>query len=101
MDKGLGTNLHLQRFFTRAKQIHLHLFSPSPLQCWTRVQAISPGVSTLYWGVGVGVGGEEATHFKTDNSAFFKTPFQKHRKLMQLHKCPKEFCPPLSDFHVS
>ena len=19
---------------------------------------------------------------------------------MQLHKCPKEFCPPLSDFHV-
>ena len=20
---------------------------------------------------------------------------------MQLHKCPKEFCPPLSDFHVS
>ena len=20
---------------------------------------------------------------------------------MQLHKCPKEFCPPLADFHVS
>ena len=30
MDKSLGTNLHLRRFFTRAKQIHLHLFSPSP-----------------------------------------------------------------------
>ena len=30
MDKSLGTNLHLWRFFTRAKQIHLHLFIPSP-----------------------------------------------------------------------
>ena len=29
MDKSLGTNLHLWCFFTRAKQIHLHLFSPS------------------------------------------------------------------------
>ena len=30
MDKSLGTNLHLWCFFTRAKQIHLHLFNPSP-----------------------------------------------------------------------
>ena len=30
MDKSLGTNLHLRRLFTRAKRIHLHLFSPSP-----------------------------------------------------------------------
>ena len=32
MDKSLGTNLHLWRFYTRAKQIHLRLFisSPSP-----------------------------------------------------------------------
>ena len=45
MDKSLGTNCHLWLFFTRAKQIHLHLFSPSPsptLQCWTCVHAISP-----------------------------------------------------------
>ena len=45
MDKSLGTNLHLGGFFTRAKQVHLHSFSPSPsplLQPWTRVQAISP-----------------------------------------------------------
>ena len=45
MDKSLWTNLHLWRFFTRAKQIHLHLFSPPPpplLQCWTREHAISP-----------------------------------------------------------
>ena len=30
MDKSLGTNFHLWCFFTRAKQIHLHLFSPFP-----------------------------------------------------------------------
>ena len=36
---------------------------------------------------GGGGGGGEATHFKTEHSAFLK--------LMQLHKCPKEFCPPL------
>ena len=30
MDKSLGTNLHLWRFYTRAKQIHLRLFIPSP-----------------------------------------------------------------------
>ena len=47
MDKSLGTNLHLWRFSTRAKQILLHLFSPPPsppplLQCWKRVHAISP-----------------------------------------------------------
>ena len=41
--------------------------------------------------LGGGGGGERSKHFETDNSAFFKTPFQKHRKLMQLHKCPKEF----------
>ena len=45
-------------------------------------------VSTLYWAWGGGGGGGgEATHFKTEHSAFLK--------LMQLHKCPKEFCPPL------
>ena len=91
MDKSLGTNLHLWRFFTRAKQIHLHLFSSSPsppppllLQCWTRVHAISPEFQHYIGGWG---GGGEATHFKTEHSAFLK--------LMQLHKCPKEFCPPL------
>ena len=90
MDKSLGTNLHLWRFFTRAKQNHLHLFSPSPspppppamLDTCTRYFS---RVSTLYCGGGGGEG--EATHFKTEHSAFLK--------LMQLHKCPKEFCPPL------
>ena len=42
-------------------RIHLHLFSPPPPPY---------NVSTLYWG-----GGGEATHFETDNSAFFKIPF--------------------------
>ena len=57
MDKSLGTNLHLWRFFTRAKQIHLHLFSPSPfplLQCWTRVHAISPEFQHCIGGLGGG-----------------------------------------------
>ena len=73
MDKSLGTNLHLWRFFTRAKQIHLHLFSPSPSLPPTMLDTCTryfSRVSTLYWGLG-----EEATHFKTDNSAFFKIPF--------------------------
>ena len=47
---------------------------------------------------GEGGGGEgKATQFDTENSA----PFLTQRQLMQLHKCPKEFCPPLSDFYVS
>ena len=56
MDKSLGTNLHLWRFFTRAKQIHLHLFSrppPPPTMLDTCTRYFSR-VSTLYWGVGGG-----------------------------------------------
>ena len=52
MDKSLGTNLHLWGFFTRAKQIHLHLFSPSlppPTMLDTCTRYFSR-VSTLYWG---------------------------------------------------
>ena len=45
----------------------VHPLPLSPLlQCWTRVQAISPEFQHC---IGGGVGGE-ATHFKTDNSAF-------------------------------
>ena len=74
MDKSLGTNLHLWRFFTRAKQTVTRELStpvqplahPSPLECWKRVHAIS----TLYWGVG------EAAYFATDNSAFLKLRFK-------------------------
>ena len=48
MDKSLGTNLHLWRFFTRAKRTARREFiyvcsappPPPPLQCWTRVHAI-------------------------------------------------------------
>ena len=82
MDKSLGTNLHLWCFFKLAKQIHQHLFIPSPspppprfphpamLNTCTRYFS---RVSTLYWGWG---GGVEATHFKTDNSAFLKLRFK-------------------------
>ena len=70
-------------------RIHLHLVSPSPppsppptmLDTCTRYFS---RVSSLYC-----------------NSAFLKLRFEKHRKLMQLLKCPKEFCSPLSDFHGS
>ena len=68
MDKSLGTNLHLWRVFTRAKQIHLHLFIPSP-------SAPSYNVGHVYtlflqsFNIVLGEEGE-ATHFKTDNSAF-------------------------------
>ena len=41
MDKSLGTNLHLWRFFSRYTCSAPPL-TPHPLQCWTRVHAISP-----------------------------------------------------------
>ena len=80
MDKRLGTNLHLWRFFSG-------YICSTPPPSWTRVHTISPEFQHC---IGGGGGGEEATHFETDNSALLK-----HRKLMQLHKCPKEFCLPL------
>ena len=46
--------------------------SPPPLlQCRTRVHAISPELQHC-----IGGWGEEATHFKTDNSAFLKLRFK-------------------------
>ena len=74
MDKSLGTNLHLRRFFKRAKQTVTREFiytwsAPPPpsallLQCWTRVHVISPECQHCIRG--------GATQFKTDNSAFLK-----------------------------
>ena len=50
----------------------VHPLPLSPLlQCWTRVQAISPKFQHC-----IGGRGEEATHFKTDNSAFWKLHFK-------------------------
>ena len=79
MDKSLGTNLHLWRFFTRAKQIHLHLFSPSPYPPSYNVGH----VYTLFLqsfnivlGDGGGGGGGKQRIFKTDNSAFLKFRFK-------------------------
>ena len=72
VDKSLGTNLHLWRFFTCAKQTVTHKFiytcsapPPLPLQCWRCVHAISPEFQHCIGGVG----GRESS--------------------------PKEFCPPL------
>ena len=74
MDKNLGTNLHLWRFITSAKQSGAssapQLTTPHPpsLQCWARVHAISPEFQHC---MGAGLGGKE-THFETENSAFLK-----------------------------
>ena len=55
-------------------RIHPHFFSlsfcPPPLQCWTRVHAISPEFQHCI------LGGGEATHFETNNSAFLKLRFK-------------------------
>ena len=72
MDKSLGTNLHLWRFFTR---IHLHLFSPS-----FHPPPPPYNVGHMYtlflqsFNIVLGGGGGEATHYETHN-CFFKTPF--------------------------
>ena len=59
MDKSLGTNLHLWRFFTRAKRRARREFiyvcsapPPPPIQCWTRVRAISLEVQHCIGGRG-------------------------------------------------
>ena len=60
MDKSLGTNLHLWRFFKRAKH-------PTMLDMCTRY---SSRVLTFYGE------GSKVTQFKTDNSAFLKLRFE-------------------------
>ena len=75
MDKSLGTNLHLWRFFTRAKQIHLHLFSPSPSPPPTMLDTCTryfSRVSTLYWGGG----GRKQRILKRIRVFFFKFRFK-------------------------
>ena len=60
MDKSIGTNLHLWRFFTRTKQTVTREFiytcsaPPPPIQYWTRVHAISPEIQHC-----IGVGGKQ------------------------------------------
>ena len=89
MDKSLGTNCNLWPFFTRAKQIHVHLFSPSPLSHPTMLDTCTryfSRVSTLYWGVEGG-----ATHFKTDNSAFLKLRFKNTENWCNYTSVPRNF----------
>ena len=79
MHKSLGTNLHLWRFFKRAKQTVTREFiytwsapppSPPPphLQCWTRVHVIFPEFQHC-----IGGGGGKATQLKTDKSGFLNS----------------------------
>ena len=76
MDKSLGTNLHLWRFFTRAKQTVIREFIYT---CSAPPPRYNVGnVYTLFLqSFNIALGGEwgKATHFETDNSAFFKIPF--------------------------
>ena len=78
MDKSLGTNLHLWRFFTRAKQTVMREFNytcsappPTPPTMLDTCTRNFSRVSTLY---GVGEGGE--TNFEKDNSAFSNSVFK-------------------------
>ena len=69
MDKILGTDLHLWRFFSRYTCSAPPPTPPSPYNVGH--------VYTLFlqsFNIVLG-GGGGATHFKTGNSAFFKTPF--------------------------
>ena len=52
--------------------IHLHLVSPSPLQCWF-VHTLFLQRFIIVWGGG---GEGKVMQFRTDNSAFLKLPFE-------------------------
>ena len=72
MDKILGTNLHLWHFFSHYTCSAPHPTAPpTPVQCRTRVHAISPEFQHC-----MGGGRGEATHFEMDNGAFLKLHFK-------------------------
>ena len=72
MDKSLGTNLHLWRFFTRAKQIHLHLFSPSPSPPSYNVGHVyTLFLQSFNIVLGGGGGGEGKQHILKRNTVLF------------------------------
>ena len=73
IDKILGTNLHLWRFFSgyTCSAPPLPPPPPHPRTMLDTCTCYFSRVSTLYWG-----GGREATHFETDNSAFLRLRFK-------------------------
>ena len=80
MDKSLGTNLHLWRFFTRIKRTarreSIHICPaphppPPPLYNVEHVYTLFLERFNIVWG-----GGGKATHFETENSAFLKLHFK-------------------------
>ena len=85
-----------QKSFSHAQNKQSRANSSTLVQPLTHTLPTMLGTCTRYFNnvLGGGGGGGEATHFETDNSAFLKLRF-KNRKLMQLHKCPNEFCPAL------
>ena len=70
VDKSLGTNL-ICGFFSHVPNEQpganssTYFQPPPPLQCWTRVHAISLEVQLC-----IGAEGGKATHFETENSVF-------------------------------
>ena len=82
MDKSLGTNLHLWRFFTPAKRTARREFmyicsarpTPTPLYNIGHVYTLFFQRFNIVWGGGGG--GGKATHFETEGSAFLKVRFK-------------------------
>ena len=81
MDKSLGTNLHLRRLFTRAKQTVRREFiytgfapfpqSPHPPYNVAHVYTLFLQMFNIVLGGGT-------MHFKTDDSVFFKSDLKVH-----------------------
>ena len=85
MDKSLGTNLHLSRFFKRAKQtvtrefiytwsVHPPPAPPPPLPSYNvgHMYTLFLQSFNIVWGVE----GGKATQFRTVNSAFLKLRYE-------------------------
>ena len=76
MDRSLGTNLHLGRFFTHAKRTARREFIyicsvPPPVYSVGHVYTLFLLSFNIVWGEG-----GKATHFETENSAFLRLRFK-------------------------
>ena len=96
MDKSLGTNLHLRRFFKRAKQTvtreFIYTWSAPPPQPPTynvgHVYTLFLQSFNIVWGGG---GRGEQRNLKTDNSAFLKLRVENTENYRNYSSLPRNF----------